>query len=169
MWARVAAGVSAFKSRLTLLMTVIPDSLTYQASAGADHGRRPRHGKLLNEIALRLAERVRQLRIQVGMTQAELASRAGVTVETVARLERVLRGRSSANANPSLETLARLSSALGVEVADLLIPPTKPLQRDDRLMRVLRGASPATRRRVLRVAEALVRDDRTARGSKGKS
>lgn len=97
------------------------------------------------------------------MTQAELASRAGVTVETVARLERVLRGRSSANANPSLETLARLSGALGVEVADLLIPPTKPLQRDDRIMRVLRGASPATRRRVLRVAEALVREDRASR------
>lgn len=114
----------------------------------------------MNDIALRLAERVRQLRIQAAMTQAELASRAGVTVETVARLERVLRGRSSANANPSLETLARLSAALGVEVADLLISPSKPLQRDDRIMRVLRGASPATRRRVLRVAEALVREDR---------
>ncbi len=107
------------------------------------------------------------------MTQAELASRAGVTVETVARLERVLRGRSSANANPSLETMARLSAALGVEVADLLIPPTKPLQRDDRIMRVLRGATPATRRRVLRVAEALVREDRAnrpaARSGKRKS
>jgi transcriptional regulator with XRE-family HTH domain len=93
------------------------------------------------------------------MTQAELAARAGVTVETVARLERVLRGRSSANSNPSLETLARLSSALGVEVADLLTTPTKPRPRDDRLFFILRSASPATRRRVLRVAEALMRED----------
>jgi transcriptional regulator with XRE-family HTH domain len=108
---------------------------------------------------MRLAEQVRQLRVQAGMTQAELAARAGVTVETVARLERVVRGRSSANSNPSLETLARLSSALGVEVADLLSLPGKTKPRDDRLFVVLRGATPATRRRVLRVAEALVRED----------
>lgn len=114
----------------------------------------------MNDIAIRLAERVRQLRIQSGQTQAELASRAGVTVETVARLERVLRGRSSANSNPSLETLARLAEALGVEVAELLATPSKPRPRDDRIGNLLRGASAATRRRVLKVAEALVREDR---------
>jgi transcriptional regulator with XRE-family HTH domain len=113
----------------------------------------------VNTIAMRLAEQVRQLRVQAGMTQAELAARAGVTVETVARLERVLRGRSSANSNPSLETLARLSSALGVEVSDLLSAPTRPRPRDDRLFVILRSATPATRRRVLRVAEAVVRED----------
>jgi len=93
------------------------------------------------------------------MTQAELAARAGVTVETVARLERVLRGRSSANSNPSLETLARLSQALGVEVSELLSVPSKPRPRDDRLFVILRSATPATRRRVLRVAEALMREE----------
>ncbi|HET9956538.1 MAG TPA: helix-turn-helix transcriptional regulator [Polyangiaceae bacterium] len=113
----------------------------------------------MTTIALRLAEQVRELRVQAGMTQAELAARAGVTVETVARLERVLRGRSSANSNPSLETLARLSQALGVEVAELLSMPSKPKPRDDRLFVILRAATPATRRRVLRVAEALVRED----------
>lgn len=97
------------------------------------------------------------------MTQAELALRAGVTVETVARLERVLRGRSSANANPSLETLARLSQALGVEVTDLLIAPKRPRPRDDRIAAVLMRASSATRQRVLRVAEALVREDESSR------
>lgn len=80
-------------------------------------------------------------------------------METVARLERVLRGRSSANANPSLETLARLSGALGVEVSDLLSTPSKPRPKDDRIATILRGASAATRQRVLRVAEALVRDE----------
>jgi transcriptional regulator with XRE-family HTH domain len=124
----------------------------------------------VNDIAIRLAERVRQLRIQSGQTQAELASRAGVTVETVARLERVLRGRSSANSNPSLETLARLAEALGVEVAELLATPSKgPRPRDDRIGNLLRGASAATRRRVQRVAEALVREDRqTAQPSRKK-
>jgi transcriptional regulator with XRE-family HTH domain len=104
---------------------------------------------------------VRELRVSSRLTQAELASRAGVTVETVARLERVLRGRSSANANPSLETLSRLSGALGVEVSDLLSVPTRPRPREDLIVAVLRGASPATSRRVLRVAEALVREERS--------
>jgi len=112
------------------------------------------------DLAVRLAEQVRRLRIQAGLTQAELAARAGVTVETVARLERVLRGRLSANANPSLETMERIGTALGVEVAELLSAPTKSKPRDDRLAAVLRGVSPATRRRVIRVAEALVREDR---------
>lgn len=115
----------------------------------------------MKDIAIRLAERVRELRLSSRLTQAELASRAGVTVETVARLERVLRGRSSANANPSLETLARLAGALGVEVPDLLSAPSRPKPREDLIMGVLRGATPATRRRVLRVAEALVREERS--------
>lgn len=112
------------------------------------------------DLAVRLAEQVRRLRIQAGLTQAELAARAGVTVETVARVERVLRGRVSANANPSLETMERIGSALGVDVSELLSMPTKRRPRDDRLTSVLRGVSSATRRRVLRIAEALVREDR---------
>lgn len=114
----------------------------------------------MNDIAIRLAERVRQLRLESRLTQAELASRAGVTVETVARLERVVRGRSSANANPSLETLARLAGALDVEVADLLRPASRSRPRDDRIAGLLRGASTATRRRVLAVAQALVTEER---------
>jgi len=113
----------------------------------------------LSDIANRLAEHVKQLRLEAGLTQAELAARAGVTVETVARLERVLRGRSSANSNPSLETLVRLASALGVEVAELLSEPSRPRPKDDRISMILRTANPATRRRVLRVAEALVREE----------
>jgi len=112
------------------------------------------------DLAVRLAEQVRRLRTQAGLTQAELAARAGVTVETIARLERVLRGRLSANANPSLETMERIGTALGVEVAELLSPPAKHRVKDDRLASVLRGVSAATKRRVIRVAEALVRDDR---------
>jgi len=113
----------------------------------------------LSDIANRLADHVKQLRLEAGLTQAELAARAGVTVETVARLERVLRGRSSANSNPSLETLVRLSNALGVEVAELLSEPSRPRPKDDRISMILRTANPATRRRVLRVAEALVREE----------
>jgi len=94
------------------------------------------------------------------MTQAELAGRAGVTVETVARLERVLRGRASANANPSLETMERIASSLGVDVSDL-VSVSKARPKDDRLNVVMRSASANVRRRVLAVAEALIRDEQT--------
>jgi transcriptional regulator with XRE-family HTH domain len=116
-----------------------------------------------DDISVRLAQRVRELRQQAAMTQAELASRAGVTVETVARLERVLRGRSSANANPSLETLARLADALSVDVPQLL-SGTLPLPpADDGLTAILKRASPATRRRVASIAEALMREEQAER------
>ncbi len=117
----------------------------------------------MEEIAIQLAERVRRLRLQAGLTQAELALGAGVTVETVARLERVLRGRASANANPSLETLSRLATALGVEVVDLLSLNSKAKAKDDRLALVLRGASPETRRIVLKLAEVVVREHGSGR------
>jgi len=134
----------------------IPGSVTYEALYG-----RGVSELTVTNLAILLAEHVRKLRIQAGLTQAELAARAGVTVETVARLERVLRGRASANANPSLETMERIATSLGVEVADLLSAPSKLRPKDDRLAAILRGANQVVRRRVLRVAEALVRDDQT--------
>ena len=125
----------------------------------------------MHDVALRLAERVRQLRQKCGLTQASLASRAGVTVETVARLERVIRGRDSANFNPSLDTLLRLSAALGVDVCDLLATKAPQRQRDDRLSVLMRRANPAAVQRLLRVAEVLLTDEendarRQARASK---
>lgn len=113
----------------------------------------------MNAIALKLAERVRKLRLEAGLTQAELAAGAGVTVETVARLERVLRGRASANANPSLETLTRLAAALGVEVTDLLAPARGSRPKDDRLAALLRAAPEPTRRLAFRLVEVLVREE----------
>lgn len=110
-------------------------------------------------LVTRLAERVQQLRKNLGMTQAALAARAGVTVETVARLERVVRGRSSANSNPSLETLSRLAIALEIELHELLAPEIAAPRKDLQLTYLLEGASAAVKTRILRVAEALLRED----------
>ncbi|MGC4063228.1 MAG: helix-turn-helix transcriptional regulator [Polyangiaceae bacterium] len=112
-------------------------------------------------LVTRLAERVQQLRKNLGMTQAALAARAGVTVETVARLERVVRGRSSANSNPSLETLSRLAIALEIELHELLAPEPVAPKKDHHLSYLLDGASAATRQRILRVAETLLREEQT--------
>lgn len=82
--------------------------------------RRATAERLEEQVVRALGVNIVRLRKQAGMTQAELASLAGTTVETVARLERVLRGRSSANGNPSLATIVRISNALGVGVSELI-------------------------------------------------
>jgi transcriptional regulator with XRE-family HTH domain len=111
------------------------------------------------ELILSLAKRVQVLRKNLQLTQAALANRAGVTVETVARLERVVRGRVSANSNPSLETLSRLAIALEVELHDLLSPRPVTQRKSDQLSQLLENASPVFTQRLLRIAEALFREE----------
>lgn len=72
------------------------------------------------KLSLLFAQNLIRARDAAGLTQAELARRASVTVETVARLERVIRGAASANDNPSLSTMAALAEAVGVPLADML-------------------------------------------------
>ena len=64
----------------------------------------------------RLGRRLRELRLEAGLTQAELARRTGIHRPNIARVEA---GRHT----PSLETLARLATAIGV-------PTTRVLSED---------------------------------------
>lgn len=63
-----------------------------------------------------LALNVYRLRKELGLTQAELGMRAGLSQPKVAKVER-------ADANPELRTLGRLAGALGVTVGELLTDP----------------------------------------------
>lgn len=63
----------------------------------------------------RLGARLRELRLAAGLTQAELARRTGIHRPNIARVEA---GRHT----PSLETLARLASAIGVPTTVVLSP-----------------------------------------------
>ncbi len=65
--------------------------------------------------AFELAERVRQARERVGLTQAELAARIGSTQPAVARLE-------AGGNTPSFATLRRIAAALGFELVIELRP-----------------------------------------------
>ena len=76
--------------------------------------------------------RVRQLRKRLGLTVEQLASRAGVSAGMISQLERGI-------GNPALESLARLSHALSVPIANLM------LAADDDERRVVRAGE----RRVL--------------------
>ncbi len=66
-----------------------------------------------DEIVARFAQRLRELRLSRGMSQAELARQAEVTTNYISRLE-------GGGAAPGIDLAARLAAALGVAVADLL-------------------------------------------------
>jgi len=65
--------------------------------------------------AFELAERVREAREGLGMTQLELAKRISSTQPAIARLE-------AGGVTPSLETLRRIASALDLELVVELRP-----------------------------------------------
>jgi transcriptional regulator with XRE-family HTH domain len=74
-----------------------------------------------DEVVRRFAGRLRELRVERGMTQADLARRARVTATYVSKLE-------SAGAAPGIDLVGKLAAALGATVADLipLPPPADP-------------------------------------------
>src|ERR1700733_6782535 len=65
-----------------------------------------------DEIVLRFARRLREMRLSRGMTQLDLARKADVSTAYVGRLER---GRAA----PGIDLVARLADALGASAADL--------------------------------------------------
>jgi len=60
-----------------------------------------------------LAERVRQLRKRAKLTQEALAEKAELSIQHISDLER-------GKGNPTLQSLSRLSTALGVSLWDLV-------------------------------------------------
>ncbi len=68
----------------------------------------------------RIGPQLRQLRTTAGLTQLELAERAGVADGTISRLER---GRLK---EPSAHLVEKLAAGLGVGVQDLLRRTGKP-------------------------------------------
>lgn len=73
----------------------------------------------------RLGERLRLRRIQVGLTQVELAARAGLLRTSITNIEA---GRQ----RPPLHVLYRLCFALGIDLAAIL-PSHEDLRRPERV------------------------------------
>jgi transcriptional regulator with XRE-family HTH domain len=71
-----------------------------------------------DEVVERFAHRLRELRVERGMTQAELAQKASVTTTYVSKLE-------SAGSAPGLDLLQNLATALGVGITEL-VPISSP-------------------------------------------
>jgi transcriptional regulator with XRE-family HTH domain len=81
-----------------------------------------RRGKKRAEVVRLFADRLRELRRSRGMTQAELARRADVSVTHLSELE-------NAEIAPGIDLVDRLARGLGVALADLLpsAAPAEPL------------------------------------------
>jgi len=71
------------------------------------------------EIVERFSARLRELRSSRGMTQVDLARKAGVTASYIWRLE-------SGGAAPGIDLVERLATALGTTVHDLLPTTVAP-------------------------------------------
>lgn len=71
------------------------------------------------ELSLKLGARLRGLRCECGLTQEEVAARAGIATFTYQKFEKG-ESRPGTPMNPELYTLQDLSRALGVELSVLL-------------------------------------------------
>ena len=61
-----------------------------------------------------LAENIKRLRKQHGLSQEQLALKAGITYSTLIKLE------SGTNTNPTVNTLQQIAKALNVTLDDLM-------------------------------------------------
>lgn len=74
------------------------------------------------DVLARLAGNVRRLRESRGLTQQQVAERAGLSIYQLRLVE-------GANANATAETLARLAQSFEVDVLELLQPAVVPPKR----------------------------------------
>lgn len=102
----------------------------------------------LEEPLATLAVNVATLRRARGLTQKELADRAGMRQPRVAEIER-------GDANPELKTLIRIAKALGVGLADLhSVQPAGEEDSHPRADRLLARTPSLRKRRVTRERQA---------------
>lgn len=63
-------------------------------------------------VSQQIAKNLKQTRLRVGLTQAEVADKAKINVNHYAKLER-------GEIKPSVETLQKITKALGVKSSDI--------------------------------------------------
>jgi transcriptional regulator with XRE-family HTH domain len=100
-------------------------------------------------------DRVRELRIERGLSQAKLAARAGIDPSTVNQIE-------TGKRSPSANSLNKLARALEVEVADLFPKGQPPLPLDEVAgseTELLRRVLDAVRQDMKRQSQAIARAD----------
>lgn len=99
-----------------------------------------------------VAQEIRRLRRDRGLTQEELSERANVSQKFLSEMER-------ARANPSLSVMSRVSNALGVSLAEFFAggplhgkkasPPPRNWGLYQRVEKLLNGLDPRVQNRIL--------------------
>ncbi len=108
----------------------------------------------LENAAERIGRRIREIRRQKGLTQKQLAEKAGVF--DVGELERGRKVKGGTT-NPRLETLCRIASALDVEI-DVLFGHADVGQEVQRFAELMRDQEVAVKKQAVRLIEVLVAD-----------
>lgn len=106
-----------------------------------------------SEIGHHVGRRLRELRQQAGLTQPELGERAHMAAAEISKIEN---GRRT----PTLETLERLTRALGVAVQDVVMPAPQSDAHEALLAQItmrLRGQPVEVLQRISAVVDALLR------------
>ena len=120
------------------------------ATRGASWFERVEVGRVKSLLVARFGDHVRALRKQATLTQAMLAKRSGLSVDSVRRIER---GAFS----PSLDSIAKLCMGLGISIArffDAFDHPESGLP--NQIAGALRGRSPSELQMVWRVVRAIL-------------
>jgi len=108
------------------------------------------------EAEERLRHRVRKYRQGANLTLADLASKASLSADAVAKIE-------AGERSPRLNTIVSLSDALGVRVADLVDEQESDVPAEVfGLVEVVRGQPREVRKAVLQVARLFVETPRAA-------
>lgn len=97
----------------------------------------------------RFGQRVREVRIEAGLTQKELAERVGVPAQYVSMVE------TGSSANPTLRLIVLLADALDVPTSDLLVDVERPgaQPKSGTLEALLREAPASARALAIRLLE----------------
>jgi len=105
------------------------------------------------DIQTRFGRKLRELRLERGLSQSTLAERANVTPEHVSRMERGV-------VSPSLDVVGRLARALSLEpkaLFDFASPRGSPDTSLAQLADLARQGSLEDRRLLVRLAETVIR------------
>ena len=103
----------------------------------------------------RIGDRIRQLRRQKGVTQRQLADRAGLF--DVGELERGYKVKGGAVVNPQLETLSKVAAALGVTLEELF-GHEPPDEITSHISELLAGQSARVKHQAARIIRVLVEE-----------
>ena len=105
-------------------------------------------------------QRIRELRLQRGLTQAALCERAVISLDSVTRIE-------SGTRIPTIDTLERIARALDVSVSDLVTsgrpPPTQYPAAIERMAGLIAAEHPSVHAAMELVVKAVLRIPRSRR------